>query len=101
MPIEKLSVGFQTQKMFARPCWLVVVGVNAPERAICGPIRIELDPIRSERRKVGVVELIQVDTAGIEIDKSPAVKKAELDIAKLAPIRRKIPLLDKAAANAA
>ena len=39
-------------------------------------------------------------TAGVEIDESPAIEKAELDVAKLAELRGEVPLLDDAATHA-
>ena len=61
------------------PCWLIVVGIDAPEGTIFDASRTERDTIRSERRKISLFELIQVDIAGIEIDESPAIKGGRVE----------------------
>ena len=80
---------------------LIVVGVDIPEGSIFDASRTERDTIRGKRRKVGVVERIQVDIAGIEIDETPAIQQTNLDEAQLAPGGRQIPLLNKTTADAA
>ena len=54
-----------------------------------------------EPRKVCVIELIQVDVAGVKVDESPTIKSGDLNVAKLAPVGRKVPLLDESTAEAA
>ena len=85
-----------------RPTLLaIVVGIDRPERTIFDTSRTERDTIRGERRKVSVVELIQVYATGIEIHQAPAIEEADLDEAQLAPVGRQIPLLDNTTADAA
>ena len=86
--------GFHTQKTFARARWLLLYGLTSSK----SPTRLVF---LRERRKVSVVELIQVDVAGVKVDESPTIKSGDLNVAKLAPRRRKVPLLDESTANAA
>ena len=47
-----------------------------------------------------MIELTQVDTAGVKVDVSITVKSGDLNVAKLAPRLRKVPLVDKSTAYA-